>query len=238
MSTWLVISDLDGTLLGNDPALDRFARWHQSVGERVLLAYASGRSCTSVAESIRETALPAPAAIIGNVGTEICRFPGGQTVGRWPKMQPGSWSADRVRAALAGMDGLELQPAHFQSPHKVSFFLRAAHRIDDVRQRLERANLSAEIVYSSQRDLDILPRGANKGSAARYLAYALHVADDRVIVCGDSGNDAAMFQSGWRGVIVENALPELKRLSGQLVYQARGAFADGVLEGVQHWMQA
>jgi hydroxymethylpyrimidine pyrophosphatase-like HAD family hydrolase len=82
----------------------------------------------------------------------------------------------------------------------------------------------------------VLPRGANKGSAARFLAYALRVAQQRVIVCGDSGNDAAMFGLGWRGVIVSNALPELKALGGESIYHASGSFAAGVLEGVRHWM--
>lgn len=234
---WLVISDLDGTLLGDDEALQRFAAWYESQQDRVLLAYSSGRSFASVTASIRETHLPDPIAVIGNVGTQICRYPGGLPVPGWPKVGVMNWSADRVRAALADVPGLQLQPEEFQSPHKVSFFLHnAGDLLHEVQHRLQDAQLAADIVYSSQRDLDVLPQGANKGSAARYLAHALRVSDERVIVCGDTGNDIAMFRVGFRGIIVGNALPELKALANGHAYLAQRSHAHGVLEGMLHWM--
>lgn len=234
---WLIISDLDGTLLGDDAALSRFAAWYESQHDHVLLAYSSGRSFTSVTASIHATQLPDPVAVIGNVGTQICRYPGGLPVPGWPKVGSLGWSAERVRASLADMPGLQLQPEEFQSPHKVSYFLHnAGDVLQEVQRRLQHAQLAADIVYSSQRDLDVLPQGANKGSAARYLAHALRVPDERVIVCGDTGNDIAMFRVGFRGIIVGNALPELKALADGHAYLAHRHHAHGVLEGMLHWM--
>jgi sucrose-6F-phosphate phosphohydrolase len=237
MSRTLIVSDVDGTLLGDDAALVAFAGWFNQARDRVAIAYASGRSFDSVSASIANSQLPAPVAIIGNVGTQMQRYPGGEPIPDWPRAEPPTWSSGGVLETLLPLPRLEKQPEEFQSAFKVSFFLHdaTAEELDEIRGALAAAGLFADLVYSSKRDLDILPRGANKGSAAAHLAQSLNVAPDNVIVCGDSGNDAAMFAHGFRGVIVANALPELKSLRSERAYLAEQTHAAGVLEGLKHW---
>ena len=67
----LLVSDLDGTLLGDDAALERFARWYDSRREEVGLVYASGRFYDDIAGLVRTTPLPRPAFVVGGVGSEI-----------------------------------------------------------------------------------------------------------------------------------------------------------------------
>ena len=57
-----------------------------------------------------------------------------------------------------------------------------------------------------------------------------------VIVAGDSGNDATMFDEGFRGIIVANAKPELQALRGPRIYRAAQSYAAGVIEGLDHWL--
>jgi hydroxymethylpyrimidine pyrophosphatase-like HAD family hydrolase len=90
------------------------------------------------------------------------------------------------------------------------------------------------VVYSSSRDLDILPKYANKGNALEWLLKHLQISGFETLVAGDSGNDSAMFLiPGVRGIVVENAQPELVEATlGLPCYRAQSICADGVLEGL------
>jgi sucrose-6F-phosphate phosphohydrolase len=233
----LVISDVDGTLLGDDAALVRFYDWRLAQGPRVALAYASGRFCSSVARSIQETILPEPDYLIGGVGTQLRAFPGDEPVGMWETAPVESWSGSKVRRLLATHRRLRPQPDPFQSERKVSYFWpdADAQQLAEVVTLLESNGILADVIYSSARDVDVVPRGVNKGSAAAYLAG--HLKAECVIACGDTGNDAALFCHGFCGVIVGNALPELRVLCSEQVYLSPHAHAEGVLDGIRHWIE-
>lgn len=225
-------------MLGNDEGLAEFNRWYEPRRGELDIVYASGRFVASVCESIQGTALPEPAAVIGGVGTEI-RNCQGQPLDGWPAALARHWDGDKLCALLAEEPDLEVQPAYQISDWKKSYYLYDAtpQRLDQLRQKLAAAGIAAEIIYSSNRDLDFLPAAVNKGSAARWLAEHWQCDEERVFVSGDSGNDLSMFQQGFRGIVVGNAHAELQALDGQLVYHARGQCAAGVLEGLQHWWQ-
>ena len=244
---WLLISDVDGTLLPPathpDPApLRAFAAFYEDRRARgeLGLVLSSGRFAASVLDSVRTTDLPVPDAVIGGVGTEIYLRDGGgefpEPLAAWPATFAG-WDAAAVGTALTGVPRLEDQPAEFQSDYKRSYYLRdaAPDELAAVERRLEEAGVAARVVYSSARDLDVLPAGADKGNAAVFLANWFGVPGDRVIVAGDSGNDAAMFRDAFRGVAVANSLPELLSLDHPHLHRAAGAAAAGVLEGVRRW---
>lgn len=239
-SKLLLISDLDDTLLGQDDALRRFHEFFQRVQEHVSLIYASGRFFASVMEDVRNTVLPPPIAVIGGVGSEIRRYPNGELNKDWMQLISRGWCAQVVRDLLADEDSLELQPQRFQSDFKVSYFLRQATtgQLHRLKRRLELAGIPASLIYSSGRDLDILPAGVNKGAAAAFVASQLGFALDRVIVAGNSGNDATLFDHDFCGIVVSNALPELQHhVAGQpRVYNSLESHADGVLDGLRYWL--
>jgi hydroxymethylpyrimidine pyrophosphatase-like HAD family hydrolase len=101
---------------------------------------------------------------------------------------------------------------------------------------LRDASINADLVYSSRRDLDVLPAGIDKGAATAFLAEYYEYEPEDVIVCGDSANDLAMFQHGFRGIVVGNAHPELQVIEGPTIYRSRESFAAGVLDGLNHWL--
>lgn len=174
------------------------------------------------------------------------------------------WRRADLLSAAASVPGLELQQPSEQRPHKVSLRLRqpGAGAAADTTLGALRAALAATgaphaLIYSSSRDVDILPAGASKGAALgallRQLAARHGVAPAdvaaRTMAAGDSGNDEALLGGvdGVAACVVGNAQPELAAwaaseaaAAGRRVYRARGRAAAGVLEALQHfgWMPA
>ena len=84
---YLLISDLDDTLLGDDQALRRFHDFYQAeCGDMLDLIYASGRFAESIRNDVLTTDLPDPVYIIGGVGSEIRRFEDDSGVAEWEKL--------------------------------------------------------------------------------------------------------------------------------------------------------
>jgi sucrose-6F-phosphate phosphohydrolase len=235
---WLLVSDLDYTLLGNDVALERFAAWLGPRRRRFLLAYASGRVYDSVDEAIRSTALPQPDAVIAAVGSDVRQYLSGMPFSAWTDRLTIGWDRKLAAETLSRFSFLQSQPAEAQTDFKLSFFAAdlPAASLTEIRASLAGAGLRTSLIYSSDRDLDVLPEGVDKGSAASFVAGHWRMPEGRVVVCGDSGNDLAMFQHGFKGVVVGNGHPCLKNLAGTTVYVSQFEFADGVLDGLRHWL--
>jgi sucrose-6F-phosphate phosphohydrolase len=234
----LLVADLDGTLLGDDAALARLVAWLGGRRDRYRIVYASGRHLASVRDAIAGTDLLEPDAVISAVGTEI-HDPSGRPWPGWLERFDG-WTGDGVRRVLAGVPWLALQPDSAQTGLKASFDVPDLGPADlaSVERTLAAAGRPSTLVYSGNLFLDVLPAAAGKGHAARFLADAWGVAPQDVLVFGDSGNDLQMFEQGFRGTIVANALPELGQAVGPDVYRSPLAYADGVLDGLRHWSGA
>ena len=113
---------------------------------------------------------------------------------------------------------------------------KKAPSIKEVKKALRQKGFHANVVYSHQAFLDVLPIRASKGAAVRYLGMKWGLPLERFLVAGDSGNDEEMLCGDTLGVVVGNYSKELLRLRGRdKIFFARGAYAWGVLEGVDHY---
>jgi sucrose-6F-phosphate phosphohydrolase len=231
----LLVSDLDGTLLGDGPALARFREWLAARRGEFLLVYASGRGLTSIQALVDEGALPVPDAMITMVGTEIYDGAGRRWSG-WPSRFDG-FDANQVDDLLRPVAAIVPQAPGFQTTRKVSFDRVDGADLDraGIEATLADAGVEARIVESADRFVDILPAASGKANAARHLADDLGVAPLDVLTFGDSGNDLDLFRAGFRGTIVANAQAELRDIAGPDIYHSPASFADGVLDGIHHW---
>jgi len=238
----LVATDLDGTLLGNPQSALRFIEvWQQLPGAgRPLLCFATGRTVEDVHALVRNGRAPEPDVVIGSMGTEL-----------WLRERPelsqafvdtlraSRWSRDVVDEIVRALPGVRVQPDTFQGPHKSSWFLDGAPAalLDELSRTLAERGVEALVVYSQGHFLDVLPKPAGKAGALTWVCERLQIGLDDVLVAGDSGNDASMFLlDGVRGIVVENAAPELlATVVGRPVFRSSGVHAEGLIQGLAHY---
>lgn len=238
----LFSTDLDGTVVGDNAATRRFRDfWHSLPDDlRPVLVFNSGRLVDDQLALLEDVPLPRPDYIIGGVGTMLHARERGELESAYTHSLGTGFDRQKIADVMAGLPGVTMQAERYQHGLKSSWFLHGADEktLSDIEATLVAADIDARIVYSSNRDLDILPKAADKGAALAWLCGQLHIGLDESVVAGDTGNDRAMFElNGIRGVIVGNALPELLSLANHdsRFFLSRATEADGVIEGLQNW---
>ena len=235
----LFSTDLDGTLLGNPVACWRFSDTWNAVpaDRRPLLVYNTGHTVAATLEVARARRLPEPDYVIGSVGTELRDACGANVEGFCERFT--LWHRSRVDEIVASTTPAQRQPEECQHEFKSSWHWVRASRaeIDHLTERLQGTGINARVDYSSRYFLDVVPTAAGKGNALSWLCQRLGIRLENVLVAGDTGNDTSMFLlPGVKGIVVENALPELRAAVVRLpVYTATAETADGVIEGLRHF---
>lgn len=266
----LLCSDLDRTLLPNGsqpesplarPLLRALARRPE-----VRIAYVSGRDLGLLREAIRDYDLPAPDFAIGDVGTTLYTVEGERwrPSAAWAEEIAPDWSGlgrEALAECLAELETLTPQEPEKQNTFKLSYYAPEDEDRDlllaEMRERLEPLGIRASLIWSIDEEartalVDVLPAGATKLHAVRFLHRRLGIPERRLVFAGDSGNDLPVITSGVQSVLVRNAFPDVvAEARGSLaaqglearLYVAEGGFlglngnySAGVLEGLAHFL--
>ena len=245
MQPFLLITDLDHTLVGDDSALEvlnsLLEEHRQSYGTHIV--YSTGRSLYLYRQLTRERRLLTPDVLICGVGTEIYYRDHNVPDAAWSRKLSHKWDRDVVSSVADRFAALSPQPEHEQNPFKASYYLPEQASVEVLPKleiQLEAQGLEVQAIYSGGEDLDILPSGANKGMAMTYVCQSLNIDPLHTIACGDSGNDLALFENREeRGIIVSNAKPELLGWHHANFnpnrYLSKAGYARGILEGLEHF---
>ncbi len=241
---YLLVADIDGTLLGDPEAAGRLARWLSERRGEIGFGVATGRFPEPALAALAEAGLPVPDIMAASVGSEIY-YSGGrmQDLGWKAHIQRG-WKSEAIRRALSELPFLSIQAEEgAQREFKISYYIDESAPEGEILPRvyeaLSRARLNCAVIKSLGSYLDILPYRASKGKAVRYLSSKWRIPMERIVTAGDSGNDRDMLTGRLRGVVVANHSPELDHLrKTPYVYFARSPYADGVLEGLEHHLAA
>jgi sucrose-phosphate synthase len=229
----LLACDIDNTLTGCAASALAFAQWRRDSGLPFVVA--TGRSFAAARAILAQWRLPEPDAFIVDVGTRIM-VPGDH--GGWrmcaafAAILDRDWNLAAVADALAPL-GIRAQPADTEGPHKLSFF-GSADDAAAIRTALAAAGLSARVVFSHDRLIDVLAPSGGKAAAVAAYADRIGLTLAECVAAGDSGNDLDMLDACGFAIVVGNASGELDALAPRTgSYRAERHHAAGVLEGLE-----
>lgn len=224
---YILISDLDDTLIGNEESLQKFKSLITSFREKLFLVYSSGRFKESILSVMAEHNLLQPDAIICNVGTEIYYAPSWEEDKKWEKLIGEKWQREKIISLLKNLP-IELQP--YNKKFTASYYVNDNSVVKQIKEKLKAYEV--QVIHTKGHSLDIIPKKAGKGKAARYLQKNKNLP---TICAGDSENDVDMLTKCDSSILVGNAEEKVKtQLSGyDNIYQADAEYASGIIEGLR-----
>ena len=242
MKPFLFITDLDYTLVGDDRAMaklnEKLQQHRLAYGTKIV--YSTGRSLSLYKKLKAEKNLLEPDILVCSVGTEI--YHQGSLIPdiTWSQKLSSGWDRNLVLEISKTFTDLKPQPPSELGDFKISYFLTeeaAIKVLPELESCLLAQGLDIQVIYSGGKDLDILPRNANKGMAMTFVRQSLDIDVAQTVASGDSGNDIALFENRQeKGIIVGNARPELLQWHQQNPnpnrYLAQSEFAGGIEEGL------
>ncbi len=245
MNSFLFVTDLDNTLVGDDDALktlnQQLASHREEFGTKIV--YATGRSLYLYRLLAKHKGLLPPDALITSVGTEMYFDPETEAFDEeWATILSKGWNREEIATIVSKYKEVQLQPESEQNPFKISYYLAATAAetvLSHLKADLSQQGYNIRLIYSAGQDLDLLPQHGNKGLAVKFLRKRWDINAEKTIACGDSGNDVALFEGEEKGIIVGNAKPELlewyEQNKNESLYLATAPCAGGILEGLEYF---
>lgn len=270
VSKVVLTTDLDGTLIpleGNSQNRTDLLRLARALDAcQIDLVFVTGRHLESILDAIEQHHLPQPDWIIADVGSSIfTRNPSDANESEsWVRVGAysdhldeltGNCSIDELASLIADLnvEGLRLQEPEKQGRNKHSYYA-PSENLAEIESALQSLLDSKSLPYSmivsvdpfnGDGLVDFLPKGVSKAYALDWWVHFANMERDHVVFAGDSRNDLAAFQAGYRTIVVKNAdrklaqeVVEVHKREGFInrLCIATQTATSGVLEGC-HWFE-
>ncbi|ADG69495.1 HAD-superfamily hydrolase, subfamily IIB [Planctopirus limnophila DSM 3776] len=237
----LLITDIDGTLLGDRESLQELLDWMEAQQGQWMLGVATGRAPALVYEVCREWNVPYPEIMIASVGSEIVLGDQHEHWPEWSDWLGESWHPSKIAELISRTGWLVPQTEpHSQRPFKLSYLTTRTLSAEQelfLKEHLFAAGCPCQVIASHGQYVDILPERSGKGAALDFLMSQISRSDLQIVVAGDSCNDWDLLKRPYSAIAVGNSEPLLKERIRQEqadVYLAQRHFAAGILEGLSY----
>ncbi len=231
---YILAVDLDGTFLESaDRQKDELYNFLNN-NDNIILVFNTGRNTELILPVLDDLFIPTPHYIIGDVGATVITGDTQQHV--QPLQQEIS---NRWRETLKDISDIkeltQLNRQEQPQERRMSFYVEPDNKPEAIIEKLGQRN--CDVLYSNGIYLDILATDVNKGSTLRALVDHLGIDHDRVIVAGDTMNDFSMYQTGYKGVVLNNSEEPLKQAAKDLdnAYYSDAPGTDGIFEALHHF---
>lgn len=230
----LLATDLDGTFLGG--SMESRLRLYRLIKqlEDVKLVFVTGRGVESVIPLLNDPLIPKPDYIVADVGATVVDGSTLEDIEPIQRAIEQKWpSPYAIRSEV-----LEKTTALYQEvpqQRRCSFYYDPETDLDKVYEIAK--SFDCDVITSVGKYLDILPKDVNKGSTLKALMEHLHIDEEDVLVAGDTLNDLALYDTGYKGVVVGKAEKALvdNTATYKNVYHASAPGAGGIIESLAHF---
>ena len=247
----LLISDVDGTLTGDDLALKTFKlHWlEEQLPRGSILCYNTARSAKCFVDGLRLKNLPdllQPDVLITADGTEIMFFDSEgipHLCRQWDRQIREHWNLERVAAVMDAWDAGCIPGINDGEDLRRSITVAPANRVvaavairDALGEHVEVNDIDSWV--SDVVLITALPKAAGKGNAAMALRGMCNFPLSQTMWAGDTKGDASFLRTDIQGVVVRNASQEFLMMAANhpgCALLACGRSAFGVLEGMNNY---
>ena len=239
-TNYLLMSDIDNTLTGDDEALASLMALIEMNTETLGFGVATGRSIESASEILKKHSIADVDIYITSVGSEIYYTDALIPDKGWAAHIRRRWYKQRIIDTLHQFSELTLQSEdggvrEFKVSYDIKEDIDIALLKQKVKDALTVAKCPHNAIFSHDSYLDILPYRANKGLALKYIAWKWNLTPNTIISAGDSGNDRDMLISPFKGIVVANHEESLKDvIKKKNIYLSSASYAQGLIEGLIH----
>lgn len=230
----VLATDLDGTFLRGTSLHKQQLYGLIEDNKDITLVFVTGRGLETVIPLLTDPFIPDPDFIICDVGATIVDGYSLQPIEPIHREIERKWPGSvKVRDCLKDISNLQYQEVPQQ--RRCSFFLKDESVLGEIRTRIN--EMGCDVIYSAGIYLDVLPKNVNKGRSLANLVNHLQVNAGDVLVAGDTMNDLAMYQYGFKGVIVGDAEVQLIESTRNIpnIYRTEFPGAGGIIMGMEYF---